>query len=183
VPANAPIVLSPGVAAPPPKAPAREERPAEPAAEHRWFGYATLAADLAIVGTTAVMLRSFEESAHLGIFIGASALYLGAGPLIHAGFGSGRAVDSLVLRAAALGIGTLGGALLISGFAGCTESTPCKLEFVDFAAMGAGIGSMVGAVVDGGWYAWKVTPKTTAHMRPMFHSLQDGAALGLAVAY
>ena len=80
--------------------------------------------------------------------------------------------------ALALGAGATGGALLISGFAGCTEATPCKLELVDFAAIGAGLGAMIGAVGDAGWYAWKVTPQTTAYVRPTF-----GTTLGVTIAY
>lgn len=184
LPPNAPIVLSPGVpATPSPKPIERAEHPAERRVERKWFGYQTLIADIAIVGTAAALLRSFDEDVHLPIFLGASALYLGAGPLIHLANKSGEATGSLFVRSIALGAGTLGGAILISGFAGCTEATPCKLELVDFAAMGAGVGAMIGAVVDAGWYAWKVTPTTTAYVRPTFTSARGGGMLGLTVAY
>ncbi len=178
VPSNAPIVLSPGVSTSASK-PERMTGPtAEKATQRTWFGYQTLIADIAIVSTAAALLRSLDEKNHLAIFIGASALYLGAGPLIHVANGSTQALDSLLLRAIALGAGATAGALLISGLAGCTETTPCKLELVDFAAIGAGLGAMVGAVGDAGWYAWKVTPQTTAYVRPTF-----GATFGLAIAY
>jgi len=178
VPSNAPIVLSPGVSASAPKPEHMTVPTAEPATHREWFGYQTLAADIAIVSTAAALLRSLEEKNHLAIFLGASALYLGGGPLIHLANGSPHALDSLLLRAIALGGGTTLGALLISGFAGCTESTPCKLELVDFAAIGAGLGAMVGAVGDAGWYAWKVTPQTTAYVRPTI-----GTTFGVTIAY
>jgi len=177
-PPNAPIVLSPGVSATPSK-PAAVAAPPErgPRSEGRreWFGYQTLVVDIAIVSASAGLLRTTSESNHLAIFIAGSVLYLGAGPLIHFLNKSDRVTSSLIIRAAALGIGAIGGALLISGFAGCTEATPCKLELVDFAAIGAGAGAMIGTIVDSGTYAWKVVP--TVARTP------GGASFGVAVAF
>jgi hypothetical protein len=184
VPANAPIVLSPGVPATSPKSAPTETPHASERPRHReWFGYQTLAVDIAIVGAATVLLRTTDESRHLAIFLGASALYLGVAPLIHYANKSTAITGSLVVRAIALGAGATIGGILISGFAGCTEQTPCKLELVDFLAIGAGVGAMVGAITDATWYAWKITPATTAYLRPAVDRVRGGATFGVAIAY
>lgn len=153
-PPNAPIVLSPGVPVEKPKS--RATAPSEETpTERRWFGWQTLTADIAIVGSTAMLLRATDTSVHLPIFIGGTALFLSVSPLLHVAHKSGRAGHSVLFRAISVGVGVPAGALIIAGFAGCTKATPCKLDLVDFAAIGTGVGAMVAAVIDGGVYAFK----------------------------
>ena len=184
VPSNAPIMLSPGVSSAPKstKVPAVVES-ADAGTRRTWFGWQTLAFDVVVVGTSAVLLRTMEERSHLAIVIGASALFIGSGPLIHLANGSGRAGDSLLIRAGGLGIGALAGATLLSGLAGCTTSTPCRLETVDFAAIGAAAGAMIAMIIDGTVYGWKPARSTTAHIMPSFARIPGGAIGGLNIVF
>lgn len=163
-PPNAPVLLSPGVA-PDPKVSIKtkntyETREARMAAR-AWFGWQTLAIDIVTVAGAAAMLRTMDRTAHLGIAIGAGALFLASGPIVHFANGSARVADSLIVRVGGLGLGTFAGAVVLAGLAGCSESTPCKVETVGFAAIGAGLGAFVTSVVDATIYAWK--PTTSSH--------------------
>ncbi len=183
-PPNAPIVLSPGVPVEPKKKATVVEPRADTRAPHRaWFGWQTLAVDIAIVGTTAAILRTTEEENHLAVFAGGTLLFLSASPLLHLAHGSGKSLHSLLFRGASLGIGTAFGALIIAGFAGCTEATPCKLEIVDFAAMGAGIGAIFAAIYDSTAIAWKPAPGVHAFVSPHFARVRGGGIAGLTVAF
>lgn len=182
----APIVLSPGVpAAPPAKRPIdpAKEPPAAPA-RGPWYGWQILAADLAIAGTTAVLLRTQDEDAHLPIFLGGAALFATVSPLLHVANGNGaRFLDSLLVHSLSVGLGAAAGATLIEGAAGCGEGVECKLSTVDFAALGAGVGAIVAPIWDATSYAWKPAAKLTAHARPFVRSTATSATFGIAVAF
>ncbi|MBI2395342.1 MAG: hypothetical protein HYV09_37580 [Deltaproteobacteria bacterium] len=185
-PANAPIVLSPGVSEGP-IAPAKsksllDEAPAEPPPPPRgpWFGYQVLVVDLAIAGTTAALLRTSPEKNHLAIFSVGSALFLAGAPLVHFANDSGQTFNSFLIHAGALAIGSAAGALVIEGFSGCTELTPCKLERVDFAAIGAAAGAIIGTAIDAGGYAFKKAPLGATAIRPVVRASASGAWLGLS---
>lgn len=188
VPANAPIVLSPGVSegpiAPPKSKSILDETPAEPPPPPRgpWFGYQVLLVDLAIIGTTGALLRTSPEKNHVAIFSVGSALYLAGAPLVHLANGSGQTLNSFLIHAGSLAIGSLVGALVIEGFSGCTELTPCKLERVDFAAIGAGAGAIIGTAVDAGGYAFKKAPIGATSIRPVVRTTATGAWFGLSFA-
>lgn len=184
-PSNAPIVLSAGVApsAKPEAKVVHHDPPADNRTPRAWFGWQTLGVDVVAVATTAVLLRTMDAKAHLGIAIGAGALFLATGPILHAANGSGRALDSVLVRAGGLAIGAFAGAFLLQGFAGCSEQADCKLETVDFAAIGAGAGAVIGAIVDGTVYAWKPVPGVTAYVTPAVAHVRGGATFGFSVAY
>lgn len=183
-PPNAPIVLSPGVPVEPKKKPAVVEPRGDTRVAHReWFGWQTMVADLAIVGTTAALLRSTEEKNHLTVFLGGTALFLSVSPLLHLANGSGKSLHSLLFRGASLAAGTAFGALIIAGFAGCTEATPCKLELVDFAAMGAGLGAIFATIYDSTALSWKPLPGVHAFVTPQFTRVRGGGIAGVNVVF
>jgi hypothetical protein len=187
VPSNAPIVLSPGVSATPKPVSAPkpvEARHEETRTPRAWFGWQTIAVDLIVVGTTAALLRTTDESTHLPIVLSAGVLYLGSGPLLHLIHGSGRADSSLIVRAIGLGAGSLVLGLIIEGFAGCTDDhAPCKLERIDFLAIGAGGGAMIASIIDGTSYAWRPLPGVTAHVAPMYRPMRGGGIGGLSITF
>lgn len=178
-PSNAPILLSPGVSPEPKVAP--KKMPVEPAdtrSEAKWFGWQTIGTDLLILGGTAAILTSTDEKNHLPVFLAGAGLFLAAGPLIHLANGSGHAGRSLIFRGLSVAVGVPAGALLIGGLAGCTEKTPCKLETVDFMALGTGIGAVIATIVDGSVFAWK-----SVSMTPNVARVPGGMTFGINAVF
>lgn len=187
-PANAPILLSPGVSPEPPKATHQPPKVKEPPAdtrvvERQWFGWQTIVVDLTILGATGVTLRTTETENHLAVFFGGTALFLAAGPLIHLANGSGRPLASLIIRGLSLAVGSAVGMYLIGGLAGCSNATPCKLELVDFAALGSGLGAMFATTYDGSVLAWKPVAGAQAFVTPNVARVPGGATVGLNVTF
>ncbi len=150
-----------------------------------WYGWQLLAADVVIAGSSVVLLRTQDEDRHLAIFLGGSALYLAAGPLIHLANGnSPNMLWSLLVRGSAIAGGAAFGAIIIEGFFGCTVHTECKLSTVDFAAVGAGVGVVIGTVVDATSLGWKPEKgSAVSQVRPDVRFAQGGATFGVAFAF
>lgn len=177
---------------------AKAAPPASPQPEGAWYGYQTLASDVAafaLITTGAVLGGNMDSAAlGLGLAIPGGALYFAGGPLIRAGHGDGPGAWNSLLRrvlipvsagALAAGIGALAAPSGPSDI--CNDQRACYAAA--FGAVGFGAGMIAASVVDA------ITAREAAAARsasaggaaqvpvPGFVISRKGAAFGLWLAF
>jgi hypothetical protein len=177
---------------------AKAETPASPQPDGAWYGYQTLASDLAAFAliTSGAVLGSNMDSAALGLglAIPGGALYFAGGPLIRAGHGDGAGARNSLLRRVLIPISAGALAAGIAALAApsgssdiCNDQRACYAAA--FGTLGFGAGMIAASVVDA------ITAREAAAAPsasaggaaqvplPGFVISRKGAAFGLRLAF